>query len=123
MTNLTVNPQIKVVHSGDTVIISSAYALIILCAHCGNVRNVYLHHTPTDAEMKAKNVPDIGTTQYSGHKYCRCDEPVAPNSGGGIYGLNEVYHAVEKCQTVDEALRMISYFMRYESGEQKEKTA
>jgi hypothetical protein len=116
VTNLTVNPKFKVAVVGDTIIISNDYALIILCAHCGNVRNVFLHHEPTGEEMKSNNALNIGGTQYPAFKYCHCD---APNSGGG-YSLQEVYQAVEKCKSVDEALRMIRYFRLHEGAQSHE---
>jgi hypothetical protein len=123
MTDMTVDPKHKVDVREHDIVISTLQSVIILCRKCGNTRNVSLHELPTINEPGTESVIRTGTVQYPAFKYCRCGEAVAPNSGGGTYKLNEVYHAVEKCQTVDEALRMISYFMRYESGEQKEKTA
>jgi hypothetical protein len=114
MTDLTVNPKIKIDAGRDDIVVSNEHAILIICRRCGDTKNVSLHETPTENQMKPSGALRTGTMQYPQFKYCHCHD--APNSGGG-YDLKQVRLSVSKCKSVEEALRMLDYFIRCEGAQ------
>jgi hypothetical protein len=114
MTDLTVNPKIKVDATRDDVVISNEHAILIVCRRCGDTKNVSLHEPPTEEQMLQGGTLITGTMQYPLFKYCKCRE-VAPNSGGG-HDLRQIRQAVSTCTSLEAAIRMLDYFIQCEGA-------
>jgi hypothetical protein len=114
MTDMTVNPKVKVDAGKDDIVISNEHAILIVCRRCGDTKNVSVHETPTEEQMKTSGRLRTGTMQYPQFKYCRCH--VAPHSGGG-YDLKQVRTSISTCKTIEEALRMLDYFIKCEGAQ------
>lgn len=55
-----------------TVVINNAHALSIICLNCGGMKNVYLHHEPTQEEMAGRL--RTGIEAYAMFAQCKCGE-------------------------------------------------
>jgi hypothetical protein len=103
MSDLTVDPQIKIEARQDIIYISTPEALLLICPHCTNTRNVYLHHIPTHEQMSPNGTLATGSTQYPSFRQCKC----YVQHGEEFRVLADLTKAIDSCESIGEVRSMI----------------
>jgi hypothetical protein len=107
MSDLTVNPQVKVqtFAKDGSFLISTSQSTILKCLKCGGMRDVSLHQDPTEQEMQAGQNLKTGSNSYPMMQQCRCN---APDDGGDIPQLlADINIALAGCRDIRDVRDLI----------------
>lgn len=128
MNDLTVRSDTKVAYCDTTVLISTYEALSLICLHCGNTKNVYLHYEPTAEHMRHGYSLPTGSESHDIFQQCRCYDAPLPEEGDAretppllpvVSRHSHTYEVITHlqdtlrlCQCVQDVAQLVSLLMR-----------